>query len=218
MPTFDDRADAGRRLAERLSGERAAGLLVLGLPRGGVPVASEVARALGAELDVLVARKVAAPDEPELGIGAIAEGGVRVLDEARAAASGLDDAMLEELFAREDAELGRRARLYRAGRPQPPLAGRPVIVVDDGLASGVSAMAALRAARAGGPARLVLAVPVGDPGTVRRLASEADEVVCLEAPPGFAAVGSWYRDFSPTPDEMVVALLDRARPNGRAGP
>lgn len=191
---FLDRQDAGRRLGERVAGLGLDDPVVLALPRGGVPVACEVARALGAPFDVIVARKVGAPGRPELGIGAVAEGDFVV---------GVPDAP-EETWE----ELQRRVQLYRDGRPLPDLAGRDVVVVDDGLATGVTAAAALLSVRSHGPRRLVLAVPVGVPETVARLDAE---VVCLAAPRNFVAVGQWYDDFSQTTDEEVLAFLRPAR-------
>jgi putative phosphoribosyl transferase len=208
---FADRYDAGRRLAAHLAGKRLTSPLVLALPRGGVPVAYEVAAALDAPLEVVVARKLGAPFQTELGIGAVAEGGEPIYDEDLLRRLELTPAALDETLARERAELDRRVRRYREGRPLPPLAGRDVIVVDDGLATGVTARAALRALRGHGPARLLLAVPVGAPQSVDALAGEADEVICLHAPRAFSAVGQWYRDFEQTDDATVTRLLRRAR-------
>ena len=208
---FADRHDAGRRLADRLVGEPLHDPVVLALPRGGVPVAYEVAVALEAPLEVIVARKVGAPTQPELGIGAVAEGGEPIFDEGLLSRLGLDTEALDRLVARERVELERRVGHYRPGRSLPTLAGRDVLLVDDGLATGVTARAALRALRAHAPRRVVLAVPVGAPESVAALATEADEVICLHAPRGFAAVGQWYRDFGQTDDATVVELLDRAR-------
>jgi predicted phosphoribosyltransferase len=189
--------------------------VVLALPRGGVPVAAEVARALGAPLEVLVARKLGAPHQPELGIGALAEGGVRVVDPAAVRALHLAPADVEAVATREAAELDRRVHRYRGDRPLPDLAGRTAVVVDDGLATGVTASAALRAAVAAGPARLVLAVPVGSPDTATRLAAEHGvEVVCLEQPWDLRSVGRWYRDFAQTTDDEVLALLAAGRAAG----
>ncbi|MFD9079257.1 phosphoribosyltransferase family protein [Streptomyces erythrochromogenes] len=214
---FTDRADAGERLAEavrHLEGERP---VVLGLPRGGVPVAFPVARALGAPLDVIVVRKLGVPHHRELGFGAIGEGGVRVISEDIVRSSRVTQQDLADVELAEEAELARQARRFRGDRHRVPLDGRTVIVVDDGIATGATAAAACRVVRAQGAARVVLAVPVAAPDAVARLRGETDEVVCLSAPRAFRAVGEWYRDFSQTPDEEVVSLLARAAASpGRA--
>lgn len=208
---FADRHEAGQALADRLEQLDVDDPVVLALPRGGVPVAYEVAVRLDAPLEVVVARKLGAPGQPELGIGAVAEGGEPILDETLVARLRLDDEAIAELVASERAELDRRVRRYRSDRPLPELAGRDVVVVDDGLATGVTARAALGALRGHRPRRLVLAVPVGAPASVDALQQEADEVVCLHAPRAFTAVGQWYDDFSQTDDATVVDLLSRAR-------
>lgn len=207
---FADRTDAGRRLAARLAPYRAADPVVLGLPRGGVPVAYEVAVALGAPLDVILVRKLGVPTQPELAMGALGEGGVRVLDPHIVALAGVSEAELAAVEARERTELERRARRFRGGRPPSPLEGRTVLIVDDGIATGSTARAACRVARAHGARRVVLAVPVAPAGVEQRFRGDADEVVCLETPASFAAVGQFYVDFSPTSDEEVGKLLARA--------
>ena len=211
---YEDRADAGRQLAARLA-QRAAEPayvrpVVLGLPRGGVPVAAPVAQALGAPLDVAVVRKLGAPRQPELAVGAVGAG-VRVLNDDVVQAVGLDAAQLERITASELAEVQRREELYRGGRPAVPLAGRTAVLVDDGLATGATMLAAVRLVQAARAARVVVAVPVGAPGSCRRLAQVADEVVCLAEPEPFRAVGMHYRDFDQTLDEEVRRLVDSAR-------
>lgn len=212
---FADRHDAGRRLADRLEQLELTDPVILALPRGGVPVAFEVAERLQAPLEVVVARKLGAPFQPELGIGAVAEDGEPIFDELLVRRLGLSDQALDELVVRERAELERRIEHYRQGRALPDLTGRDVVVVDDGLATGVTARAALRALRPHHPGMLLLAVPVGAPASVEQLDVDADEVICLHAPPSFTAVGQWYRDFEQTDDATVVDLLARAR--GGAG-
>jgi predicted phosphoribosyltransferase/dienelactone hydrolase len=209
-----DRRDAGRQLADLLAPLREERPVLLALPRGGVPVAHEVARALGAPLDVLVVRKLGAPRQRELGVGAIGEGGVRVLSTDIIAATGTTDEQLAVIEARERVELDRRARAYRGARPMLPIEGRTVVIVDDGIATGGTARAAIAVARAHGAARVVVATPVAPPDTVALLAKEADEVVTLATPAGFAAIGEWYDDFSQTTDDEVVELLDAAFDRG----
>ena len=209
---FRDRRDAGRRLAALVAELDLPAPIVLALPRGGVPVAAEVAARLGAELDVLGARKLGAPQQPELGLGAIAEGGIRVLDLDLVRRLGLTEAALDAVTARERLELDRRVEAYRGSRPLPPVAGRAVVVVDDGVATGGTAEAALRSVRAGRPARLVLAVPTAAPDAVARLARVADDVVCVMTPESLTAVGQWYEDFTQTTDREVAELLAAARP------
>ncbi|MEU9085679.1 phosphoribosyltransferase family protein [Streptomyces sp. NPDC048357] len=207
---FSHRTDAGERLAEALLHLREEDPVVLGLPRGGVPVAFQVARALGAPLDVIVVRKLGVPHHRELGFGAIGEGGVRVISEHIVRDSRVRPEDLAAVEHAEEAELARQARRFRGERPRVALAGRTVIVVDDGIATGATAAAACEVVRAQGAARVVLAVPVAPPDAVTRLRAAADEVVCLSTPHAFRAVGEWYEDFSQTPDEEVVALLARA--------
>lgn len=207
---FRDRDEAGGRLADRLSGLDLHRPVVLALPRGGVPVAAPVAAALDAPLDVLVARKVGAPGHEEFGIGAIAEGSDEVVISDAAARVGVSPEQMATLAAVEQEELARRVRLYRGDAALPDLADRDVVLVDDGLATGVTAEAALRSLRRKGPRRLILAVPVSAPDTAARMTSFADDVVALECPPEFAAVGNWYEVFNQTSDEEVLTLLGRA--------
>ncbi|QKV98874.1 phosphoribosyltransferase [Streptomyces sp. NA02536] len=208
---FRDRRQAGRELAARLRERRDEGALpdpvVLALPRGGVAVAAEVARALDAPLDVLVVRKIGAPFHEEFGVGAMAGDGVPVVDEDSLLRLGLSESDLAAVVARERAELRRREERYRQGRPPPDTRGRTVIVVDDGLATGSTARAALRALRARDPGRLVLAVPVGAAEGLALMRSEADEVLCLHEPAAFMAVGQWYEEFDQLTDEDVLDAL-----------
>jgi putative phosphoribosyl transferase len=206
MP-FRDRREAGRRLAVRLEPFRALDPVVLALPRGGVPVAAEVATHLGAPLDVLVVRKVGHPHQPELAVGALGEGGVEVLERRSLSRLGVTPAALADTVAREKAELERRVRRYRGSRPRQPVRDRTVIVVDDGLATGASAHAAIEVLRRSGAARVILAVPVAPPDTVEAMGAVADEVVCLETPARFRAVGLWYDDFGEVGDDEVARLL-----------
>jgi predicted phosphoribosyltransferase len=216
MIPFSDRREAGRRLGERL--RQLAGrpdVVVLGLPRGGVPVAAEVAAALGAPLDVLVVRKLGLPGHEELAMGAIAAG-VRVLNEEVLALYAPTSADIDATTEREGRELERRERLYRGDRPPLRVGGRVVIVVDDGLATGSTMRAAVAALRRLEPARIIVAVPVAPPETCAVLRGEADEVVCLAEPDPFHAVGLWYVDFAQTTDEEVRAALASARGRGEA--
>jgi predicted phosphoribosyltransferase len=210
MEIFFNRAEAGRRLAEKL--EKYAGrddVIVLGLPRGGVPVAYEVAQQLGVPLDVFVVRKLGVPGFEELALGAIASGGVRVLNEDVVRALPNANELVESVTAREMAEVERREQIYRDGGPAPDLRGRIVILVDDGLATGATMRAAVAALRQLGAAKIVVAVPVGAAETCREFEHEVDETVCVLAPEWFQAVGQFYEDFSQTSDEQVRELLAR---------
>jgi putative phosphoribosyl transferase len=206
---FADRTEAGERLGAVLASHAGTPCVVLAIPRGGVIVGEVVARALGAPLDVVVPRKIGAPGNPELGIGAVAPG-VRVLDPRMVAALGVSQDYLEREIAAQEAEIERREHAYREGRPSVEVAGRVAIVVDDGVATGGTAVAALRWARAQGATRVILAVPVAPPQTLDRLGAEADEVVVLATPDPFFAVGEWYRDFDQTSDDEVVSALARS--------
>ena len=208
---FEDREDAGRQLAERLLPYRDENPIVLALPRGGVPVGYEIAHALKAPLDVFIARKLGAPGRRELGIGAVAQGGVRVLNEDTIRALGISEEYIEQVAAEETAEIERRLRLLRGDRPEPRVRGRTVILVDDGIATGVTAWAAIRALRRRAPRRLVLAVPVCAPQTAEAIRSEVDDLVCLKAPYNLMAIGFWYRDFEQVSDEEVIELLEDAQ-------
>jgi predicted phosphoribosyltransferase len=207
---FSDRTDAGRQLAAALEGLASTQPVIVALPRGGVPVAFEVASALGAQLEILAVRKLGAPGNPELGVGAVAEDGTGVIDSDSVKRLGMTEAELESTLARESRELLRRVERYRDGRAPVALGGRTVIVVDDGLATGLTDLAAVRAVRKRGASEIVVAVPVGSSEAVSMLAEEADRVVCLEVPPRLFGVGMWYEDFSPVADEEVVALLAAA--------
>src|SRR5213592_1307826 len=205
-----NRTEAGRLLAEKLVNYAGrADVIVLGLPRGGVPVAFEVAQRLGALLDVFIVRKLGVPGFEELAAGAIASGGVRVLNEDVMRAIPHADEAINAITARETAELERREQIYREGRPPPELRDRIVILVDDGLATGATMRAAVKALRQSGAAKIVVAVPVGPPDTCRELEQEADEMICLSTPEFFQAVGQYYEDFSQTSDEDVRELLAR---------
>ena len=210
MRIFRDREEAGRLLGASLAGYAGEGTLVMGLPRGGVPVASEVARMLDAPLDVFVVRKLGVPFQPELAMGAIASGGVLVRNERVLAMVPDAEQALERARRREQQVLEERERRYRGQRPARDPAGRTVIVVDDGVATGSTMKAAIRALKAAGARRVVAAVPVAPPDTVEELAALADDIVCLQAPPGFSAVGQWYEDFSQTSDDEVERLLRAA--------
>lgn len=208
QPQYKDRTDAGQQLAERLAPYRdRKDVLVLGLPRGGVPVAYEVAKALHVPLDVYLVRKLGAPGQEELAMGAIATGGVMLLNHDVIRELGITDEMTRAISMREWQELARREGLYRGARPLPEVAGKTVILVDDGLATGFTMRAAIAALKKQGPAHIVVAVPVAAAQTADELAAEVDEVVCLYTPSLFYAVGLWYGDFRPITDEQVYALL-----------
>ena len=211
---FRDRSDAGRRLASRLQFLRSEDVVVLGLPRGGVPVAVEVARTLGAPLDVILVRKLGVPAQPELGLGAIGESGARVINQEVVRYAHVSEVQIAQVEQKERAELQRRAQRFRGDVPHESLAGRTAVIVDDGIATGSTARAACQVARALGAATVVLAVPVAPPSADRTLRGDADEAICLEMPERFQAIGEWYEDFAQTSDEEVVALLRAAR----AGP
>jgi putative phosphoribosyl transferase len=204
---FRDRRDAGRRLGERLERYRAEQPDIVALPRGGVPVGAEVARVLGAPLDVAVVRKIGAPQNMEYAIGAVAEGGVHVLGRREGRSADLTADELAALIARAERELGERLQRYRRARPPVDLHGHTVIVVDDGLATGRSALAAVRSLRGRGARRVILAAPVASRQASLLLCESADEVICLEVPDDLWAVGAWYEDFRPTTDEEVATLL-----------
>lgn len=204
---FKDRSEAGRRLAEALGEYSFRDPVVLGLARGGLPVAAEVARELDAPLDVLVVRKLGCPWQPELGIGAVGELGVRVLNFGLVAKLGLSDEEVEKIARREGPEVDRRVALYRRGLTPVPVQGRTAILVDDGLATGFSAGAAVGIVRELKASEVVLAVPVAPPQAVESLSAVADRVVALQTPPNFMAVGQWYRDFAQVSDEQVSAIL-----------
>jgi predicted phosphoribosyltransferase len=208
---FTDRRAAGRALARALEAYRGKpGIVVLALPRGGVPVAYEVAEALHAPLDAFAVRKLGVPGHEELAMGAVASGGIFVLDTRLAEMLGVQPSEIDRIKVRELEELSRRESAYRDGRPRPQLPGKTVIVIDDGLATGSSVRAAVEALRQSGPARVIVAVPVGAPDACERLRSVADDVVCVLAPSEFRAVGAHYVDFRQTTDEEVRGLLDAA--------
>jgi putative phosphoribosyl transferase len=211
MQPFVDRADAGRRLAplvaDALGRATDAPPLVLALPRGGVPVGAEVAAALGAPLDILLVRKLGVPERPELAFGAIASGGARVLNEEIVLATGLDTTAIAAVMATEEHELGRRETRYRGGRPPLTVAGRTVVVVDDGMATGATMRVAVLALRQRGAARVIAAAPVGSTEACTLLAADADAVICPLIPSRFKAVGAWYVHFDAVPDAAVGAIL-----------
>ena len=208
---FGDRVDAGRRLAENLrSYANRDDVIVLGIPRGGVPVAFEVAEALDAPLDVFLSRKLGVPGQEELAFGAVATGGVRVLDQELIDAVGISKQEIEQITRKVRTELERRERVYRGSRPPLNLEGKIAILIDDGIATGSSMRAAINALRQLKPARVVVAVPVAPLSTCRRLKSDVDELVCVHMPESFYAIGQFYADFSQVTDEEVTDLIDRA--------
>jgi putative phosphoribosyl transferase len=214
---FENRTDAGRRLAKLLADrERKPGAVVLALPRGGLPVAEPIAAALGTPLDVVVVRKLGVPGHEELAMGAIVSGGGRVLNDSLIRQLSIPPAAIEAAAAREERELARREQAYRGDRAPANVAGKTVILVDDGLATGATMRAAVRGIRRQGPARVVVAVPVAAVEACQLLRGEADEVVCLAAPESFVAVGQWYDDFSETTDADVQEILSRARSTSSA--
>jgi putative phosphoribosyl transferase len=208
---FRNRVEAGRRLAAALEGYAGRrNLLILALPRGGVPVAFEVARALNAPMDVMLVRKLGVPGHEELAMGAIASGGIRILSDDVIAAFGITDRVIAAVAAQEQEELDRREKLYRDDRPSPTIRGRSIVLVDDGLATGSTMRAAALAIRVQNPEHLTVAVPVAPAETCAALRREVDEVICAVSPEPFFAVGNWYEDFSQTTDEEVHQLLERA--------
>jgi predicted phosphoribosyltransferase len=210
---FRDRREAGRLLAAKLSTYTGnLGVVVLGLPRGGVPVAFEVARALAAPLDVFLVRKLGVPGHEELAMGAVASGGVVVLNDDVIARLGIAPEEIDAVAAKETAELARREQLYRSGRTSPEFSGRTVILVDDGLATGATMRAAITALRQSGPARIIVAVPTAAPDICEEFKKQADGIVCYMTPAPFLAVGRWYEDFGQTTDNEVCALLAQAPP------
>jgi putative phosphoribosyl transferase len=208
---FRDRGDAGRQLADRLARYRDEDPLILALPRGGVPVGYEISRALHAPLDIFIVRKLGAPGRPEFGIGAVAQGGVRILNERAAQVLSVSEDYIERVMEREKKEIECRLRFLRGDCPEPEIQGRTAILVDDGLATGVTARAAIEALRHRSPHCLVLAVPVCAPQAAEALRLEVDDLVCLKCPSDFLAVGLWYQDFEQVDDEEVIALLKSAR-------
>jgi putative phosphoribosyl transferase len=211
MRRFRNREEAGRKLAEALASYRTERPIILALPRGGVPVGYEIARALAAPLDVWVVRKVGVPFRPELGMGAVSEGGEVYLSRDIVDYAGLSEEELAQACERKLREVEERVRIFRGGGPAPALRDRTVIIVDDGIATGGTTRAAIRAVRAQQPSKVILAVPVASPDVVQALSQEVDRVVCLLTPEDLYAIGMWYDDFTQVSDEAVVALLQRAR-------
>lgn len=208
---FKNRIEAGRLLAEELkSYANRTDVLILALPRGGLPVAFEVAQALGAPLDLMLVRKLGVPGQEELAMGAIATGGIKVLSQELVKSLNISAAALEAVISKEKRELERREHVYRGNRPVPEVGNRCVILIDDGLATGATMKAAVLALRQQQPAQIIIGVPVAPPDTVEELRKEADEIICLATPEPFYAIGTWYVDFSQTSDEEVRTLLARA--------
>ncbi len=216
--TFRDRSDAGRRLAKALSSYKGRNAVVLALPRGGVPVAAEIAEALDAALDLILVRKIGVPTQPELAMGAVVDGATPIVvrNPEVIELSGTTAGEFDAVCARELAEIERRRKLYLGERTRAPIAGQVVIVVDDGIATGATTRAALKAVRSRNPKELVLAVPVAPPDTIERLRGEVDALICLETPESFGAIGYFYRDFRQVSDEEVVAILKRFPVSGSA--
>ncbi len=213
---YRNRVDAGRKLAEQLAQYKGEpNVIVLALPRGGVPIGYEVAQALGAPLDIFLVRKLGVPGHEELAMGAIASGGVRVLNEEVVGGLGIADEVIDAVAAEEQQELERRERLYRGDRPAPDVRGRTAILIDDGLATGSTMRAAVAALRQQGPARLVVAVPVAAASTAAEFQDEVDDFVCVHTPEVFYSVGAWYQDFTQTTDTEVYEMLQHA-PDGPA--
>lgn len=214
---FADRTDAGRQLAESLAGRAYPRGLVLAIPRGGVVVGAEIARALQLPLDIIIPRKIGAPHNPELAIGAVTQDGTAIFNEALLAQFYLSPEEREHLISTAVAEINRRMRLYRGDQPPVSWRDRTVILTDDGIATGFTVVAALRSLHKAGPRKIILAVPVAPPDTLERLRSEVDELVCLLAPEFFMAVGQFYRRFDQTTDAEVIALLKELGPDGADG-
>ncbi|MDZ4043874.1 MAG: phosphoribosyltransferase [Eubacteriales bacterium] len=206
---FSDRTEAGRRLAENMADESLEDGLILGIPRGGVIVAAKVAEKLGLPLDIIIPRKIGVPFNTEVAIGAVTQDGTVILDDRLMTLTGLDEADLRPQIEQEIAEIARRTRLYRGDRPEPEYRDRTVVLVDDGIATGSTTLAALRSIRKGNPRTVILAVPVAPPETLDRLAPEVDRIICLEAPDPFYAVGQFYDHFDQTSDEEVIDILNR---------
>ncbi len=214
---FKDRRFAGQVLARELTAyANRPDVLVLGIPRGGVPVAFEVAKALNAPLDILVVRKLGVPDQEELAMGAIASGGVRIINEYIISLVKISNEVIARVAAQEEQELERREQLYRPNRPFPDLQGRTVILVDDGLATGATMWAAVLAVRKQQPAQIAIAVPVAAPETCQELETEVDKIICVSTPSPFHSVGLWYKDFPQTTDEEVRDLLAKVAKNGKS--
>ncbi len=208
---FHDRVDAGRRLAKHLKRLVQGNCVVLAIPRGGVVVGYEVAKELGCQLDVVISRKVGAPGQPELAVGAISEDGTIFVDEEIARIVGVSREYVERKAVEEDKEVKRRAEVYRGGRQMPDLKAKTVVLVDDGLATGLTMKAAVHMARSSGAERIIVAVPVAPPETVKKLKEMADDVVCLETPLEFFAIGQFYERFEQLTDDEVTAILERYR-------